>query len=241
MPLVRLIAEYILISILIAPFSLRYARMDGKGSMAAFFVGLVVYLSLGFRGFLILLAFHVLGAAATRIGYDRKTELGVAQRKRSFDNVLANGFFPAVAAALAGLLPQHSSMLFVGYVSAVAAAAADTVSSEIGELSASRPRLITTFEEVEAGTDGAISILGTFSGLLAALCIPLFALLVDVRPLSFSALFIPAAVAGFAGTLIDSLLGATAEQRGLIGNNTVNALSTGAGLLLSIALYSAVA
>jgi uncharacterized protein (TIGR00297 family) len=234
-----LVLEYLILSIFIAPFSLKFAGMDRKGSAAAFFVGLVVYVSLGFYGFLVLLAFHFMGAAVTRTGYKEKAKKRVAQKKRSLDNVLANGLFPAVAAALSSTVSSQGILFFVAYVSTIAAAAADTVSSEIGQLSRTKPRLITTFEEVETGTNGGVSMLGTLSGLGAAILISLFAVFLNVKDVPFQSLFIPVTAAGFAGTTIDSFLGATLEQRGIMGNDMVNLISIGSGFAISIAIYSA--
>ncbi|MFQ5800558.1 MAG: TIGR00297 family protein [Candidatus Hydrothermarchaeales archaeon] len=238
MSLTTRVLEYLVLSLFIAPFSLRFAKLDKKGSAAAFFVGLVVYVSLGLTGFLVLLSLHLIGAIVTRAGYEKKLKKGIAQKKRSFENVIANGLLPAIAAALSALFNSYSPLFFIAYVSTIAAATADTVSSEIGELSKSKPRLITTFEEVEVGTNGAVSPLGTISGLAASALIALIAVVLDVKGLPFFRFFGIATLAGFTGTTIDSLLGATLERRGIIGNNMVNLISIGASLVVSIAIYS---
>jgi len=231
------VLEYLLLSLFIAPFSLRYARMDRPGSLAAFFIGFVVYVSLGPSGFAVLLLLHVLGAAATRAGYERKVSLRVAQERRGAANVAANGLFPAFAAALAWSLNHLSSLFYAAYVSTVAAATADTLSSEIGELSPGRPRLITTFEEVEVGTNGAVSALGTAAGLVGAGIIAFVGAV--LKGSSFSAtVFSIALLAGAAGFMLDSILGATLERKKVIGNSSVNLLSTGMAFLISLLLYS---
>ena len=232
--------EYLVLSVFIAPFSLKFAGMDKKGSLAAFFVGFFVYVSLGFSGFLVLLSLHVIGAAVTRTGYNRKQESGIAQKKRSFENVCANGFVPALAAVSGAIFTDFSSLFYVAYVSTIAAATADTVSSELGELSRSKPKLITTFKKVDVGTDGAVSALGTIAGVGGAAAIAIIAISLDSKSIPIT-LFSIATVAGFSGTTIDSLLGATLERGGKIGNDMVNFLSIGASFGISIALYSAFA
>jgi uncharacterized protein (TIGR00297 family) len=76
---------------------------------------------------------------------------------------------------------------------------------------------------VPPGTDGAISVAGTLAGLLGAAIVVYAAL----PPDSFKSLLFPtilaAAVVGF---FVDSLLGATLERKGWIGNDLVNFAST---------------
>jgi uncharacterized protein (TIGR00297 family) len=111
-------------------------------------------------------------------------------------------------------------------VAALAEATADTVSSEMGQaLSGTRwggkTLLITSGRVVAAGTDGGVSVAGTACGALAA------AVVVGVSPLAHS----PGAKIGVfgaacAGLVFDSLLGATLERRGWLGNDLVNFTST---------------
>lgn len=232
------VLEYLVLSLFIAPFSLKFAGMDKKGSLAAFFVGFFVYVSLGFSGFAVLFSLHFVGAVVTRTGYKRKQSFGIAQKKRSFENVCANGLLPAIAAVLSVVFTDSSSLFYFAYVSTIAAATSDTVSSELGELSRSKPKLITTFKEVDIGTDGAVSGLGTLAGLAGAGAIALIAISLDSRGMPLE-LFVIATIAGFAGTTIDSLLGATLERSGKIGNDLVNVLSIAASFGVSIILFSA--
>jgi uncharacterized protein (TIGR00297 family) len=229
--------EYLLLSLFIAPLSLKFAGMDKRGSVAALFVGFVVYVSMGLKGFLVLLSLHIIGATVTRMGFEKKLEKGIAQKKRSLENVIANGLFPALAAALSALSYPNSAVFFIGYVSTVAAATADTVSSEIGELSRKKPRLITSFEEVPTGTDGGITLLGTLAGILGAGLIALFAVALDFKVAPIE-LFVIATFAGVLGTSLDSFLGATLERKGKIGNDMVNLISTGVSFLASMGIYS---
>jgi uncharacterized protein (TIGR00297 family) len=113
-------------------------------------------------------------------------------------------------------------------------AAADTVSSEIGQAMGGMPRLVIRWNRVPPGTDGAVTVSGTVAGIVAALIVSaVFSL---AAPLGWLG-FVVCTGAGIAATFADSLLGATLEQRGLIGNNTVNFLSTlvAASLALLIA------
>jgi uncharacterized protein (TIGR00297 family) len=106
---------------------------------------------------------------------------------------------------------------------ALSEAAADTVSSEVGQAFGEKARLITSWKSVPAGTNGAVSLTGTLAGIAAAAIVSsvcLFAGLVPMRWLLISL------GAGILGMFADSFLGAWLERRGLLNNDSVNFLST---------------
>jgi uncharacterized membrane protein len=72
-----------------------------------------------------------------------------------------------------GCFPWGGDLLVVGIVANYAAVAADTFSSELGILSKSRPRLITSWKlrQVPPGTNGGVTVLGLMAGLLGSLII----------------------------------------------------------------------
>ena len=124
----------------------------------------------------------------------------------------------------------------VASAAALAEAATDTVASEIGQSRGPDARLITTLlttrERVPAGTDGGITLPGSMAGLAAGMVVVTVAALGGM--VSWDQLWIPVA-AGFAGMLFDSLLGATLQRRGWIGNQAVNLFSTLAAAALAYA------
>ncbi len=81
---------------------------------------------------------------ATRWGAERKSSLGVAERAggRNARQVLANLGAAGLCALAAAVFPRHSAMLMVGAMAVLAEAAADTVSSEVGQALSAQPRLI---------------------------------------------------------------------------------------------------
>ena len=83
------------------------------------------------------------------------------------------------------------------------------------------------------GTDGAVTVAGTAAGFGAAVVIG--AILALAAGLGWTA-FVVCLCGGIAGTFADSLLGATLERRSLIGNNTVNFLSTLVAAAVAFAL-----
>ena len=125
-------------------------------------------------GFAGLLTVFVLTWIATRFGYRHKQRLGTAEARtgRNALQVLANlGTSAGCAVLYATLWPDRR--LLIAMAAALAEAAADTVSSEIGQALGGAPRLITTWQKVEPGTDGAITLAGTMDGATAAIAVAL--------------------------------------------------------------------
>ncbi len=93
---------------------------------------------------------------------------------------------------------------------------------------------MTTLRPVPRGTDGAISVVGTLTGALAVTIVAVAGVTVGLASRGALPLLV---AAGVAGGLVDSLLGALAERRGLIGNEAVNAVATTAAGWIVIAVY----
>jgi uncharacterized protein (TIGR00297 family) len=165
------------------------------GALAACVVGAAVAAGSGAAGFGVLAAFFLSSSLLTP-GGGRRTAIQVA----------ANG---GLAAALA-LLSRLGGPFPVAFAGALAAAAADTWSTELGARSKRTPRLVTTGRPVPPGTSGGITWLGTLGGVASAAFVAgVAALLGIVAPRS-----VPWVVAGgFAGGLGDSVLGATLQAR----------------------------
>jgi uncharacterized protein (TIGR00297 family) len=170
---------------------------------------------------------------ATRLGYQRKLALGLAERKdgRTAWQILANLGVAALCSVAYGATGNR--VWLVATLAALAEAATDTVASEIGQHRGGRGRMITNWEQVPAGTDGGITILGSVAGLSAGFVIALIGALGGM--ISSVQIWIPVA-AGFAGMLMDSVLGATLQRRGWISNQGVNFAGTVAAAALAYAI-----
>jgi len=182
-----------------------------------------------------LLTLFLLTWAATRLGRARKQQLGTAEPRngRRPSQIVANLGAAAIILTLGNIFATWDSFLApiasLLALASLAEAAADTVSSELGQLLSARPRSILTFRFVSPGTDGGVTLAGTLAGILAAAIVALVGLCAaDFRHGIFPLLF-PAAVltaAATFGLIFDSLLGATLETRGYLNNDAVNFLST---------------
>jgi uncharacterized protein (TIGR00297 family) len=192
------------------------------GTLGGFVVGALIYASLGPQAFAILVLFVVGGSLLTRLGYGRKRRSGTAEAgggRRGAKNALANCAVAVVCALLAALTP--SDAFVAAFVASLGAAFADTAESEVGQLYGRTPRLITTLRTVPPGTDGAISLPGTFAGLAAAALTAALGLTLGL--VDGPASMILVALAAFLGTVADSLVGALAPR---VGNELTNVLCT---------------
>lgn len=162
-----------------------------------------------------LVAVFVLAYAATKFGRRKKEArgLGEGRKGRRASQIVANLGVAALAAAMGS---------YIGCIAALAEAAADTVSSEIGQAVGGPVWLVTSWRRVPPGTDGGVSLVGTLAGVVAALVIVGFGGLHHALwPHGWVVL-----VAACAGLVFDSVLGATVERSGWVGNDWVNFAST---------------
>ena len=186
----------------------------------------------------------VFASIATRTGRRRKEALGTAEsrRGRTASQVAAN---LGIAALVSNEVVQSWIIdsdwfsrgalapipVLAPTLASLAEAAADTVSSELGQVLSSQHRMITTFRRVPPGTDGAISIPGTVVGIIAAAVVATVGSWALRGSLTLGAI---AWAGGVFGLFFDSLLGATFEQRGWLNNDGVNFLSTGSSAVFAL-------
>ena len=158
----------------------------GSGLWSGFIIGFVVWMVAGWEYFLISLTFFVLAGAATKYKYEQKRKRGVAEARkgaRGYGNVLGNGLVAMVCAVLEGVF--GGGYFLAGFLGSMASATADTAGGEIGRLSKTPPVLITTFETVEPGAEGGITVLGETAELAIAGLIGLIAWGVGLKSGSF--------------------------------------------------------
>ena len=222
----------------IAALAWKARFIDGPGAVSAIVIGTLITAALGLAGLAVMVAFFVVGSVATRLGYRVKAARGIAQEKggaRGWRSAWANGGVAAVLALMAGFTDDEARALFVlAYAAAVATAAADTCSSEIGKAYGRRTFLITTFRPAPPGTEGAISLEGTAAGLAAAAIVAGVGAATGLYALPWA---LAIAAGGLLGSLAESVIGTVAESRGWLDNDLLNALNTaiGAGIVMLIA------
>ena len=215
-------------------FAYRLRVADLSGLFSGALVGVILIVFADVRWFFVILVFMMLGSATTRYRFEYKSSLGAAESHggvRGYVNVFSNLLVGTAAAVLYGLTGHVMfAALFIG---SVATAAADTVAGEIG-MTTSAPVLITTFEIVPRGTNGGITLEGEIAACIGSLAVAGAAYLMGVITLPMLGI---CTLAGFIGTNIDSLVGATLEDTGHIGNAGTNLIATLGGGLFALLFF----
>ena len=228
--------------------------------MAAALVGTAIFGSGGWRNAVVLLMFFLTSTVLSHFGKERGAKrllLAIGKTgARDGAQVLANG---GVAAGCALAAMGGHAVWEVAFVGAIAAATADTWGTEIGTLQSRPPRSMLTGKAVAPGLSGGVSLLGSLAELAGAIALAAVSWAIQAAPV-----FLAVAAGGFAGALIDSLLGAsvqalrycrgcaaycesdphycgadTTRVRGVawITNDTVNFFTTAAGAAIAAAIY----
>ena len=206
---------YVILLFVLGFITYRRKSLDLFGSAVMIIMGIIIIFSAGVNWLVLIVLFLVMSLIATKYSKKYKMSLGEFEGRSTSKNVISNGVVACFMAAFGGYyLP------FVGgFIGAIATATSDTLASEIGVLDA-HPRLITTLQSVDPGTNGAVSVLGTAVGIVPS---PVSAILVSV-------------VSGTVGCFMDSILGAVFENHGFMTNEHVNLIATIVGAIVGILL-----
>lgn len=240
-------------------FILRFISLSGVAGGMIF--GTIIYGCTGWQGFAIPLTFFIIGSLCTKHGYKKKAEMGIAQEeggrrgaKHALANILAGTIFAVLAYFINpdkiemdrlniafGLIDLHSALI-IAMVGSFATAAADTGSSEIGQVYGKTPINPLTFKRVNPGTEGAISLEGTLFGVFASIIVGLAGLVTGLFYESVKQIpsihikiyvfMIISIVAGaFLGNMLESVIGALGGKK--LNNELLNFLNTLSGGLFS--------
>jgi uncharacterized protein (TIGR00297 family) len=215
------------------------------GLLHAGILGVILWGTLGWRGYLVMMFYFLVGSAVTRIGMAEKEAAGIAEKRsgaRGPENVwgsaltaalCALGIYAAVSFA-APWTPLVASLLLLGYVASMATKLADTCASEVGKAYGQRTFLITTLQPVARGTEGAVSLEGTLAGLLGATALGTVAWgLGLILPLDI----LLCVLAAFIATNLESVIGATLQTKfDWLTNEVVNIINTLIGAVAAILL-----
>lgn len=199
----------VLILLVFSIYSHLRKKLNKEGIFLAVIVGLVIFINGSLSLFLTTILVFMLTTIATNIKEKTKAKV---HHKRTTKNILANLGLPTIFLLL-------GSPLF--FLAGISASLSDTMSSEIGLVSKRRPRLITTLKLSRAGVNGAITPLGTFAGTIGASIIAIITYFL-LNNIIYASLVL---LAGIIGTITDSFLGATIENKGIINNAQVNTIS----------------
>ncbi|URD52306.1 TIGR00297 family protein [Chroococcidiopsis sp. CCNUC1] len=221
------------------------------GLLHALFLGVLLYLSVGWQGELVVVFYFLVGSAVTYIGMAQKEAEGIAEKRsgaRGPENVWSSALTGALCAvgiainslsfANATTFVAHSSpivsLLLLGFVASFSTKLSDTCATEVGKAYGQRTFLITTLQPVARGTEGAVSLEGTLAGVAGSVAIATLAWglgLIDLRGILWCV------IAAFIATNIESLIGATVEGKvSWLTHDVVNFLNTLIGAIAAILL-----
>jgi len=182
---------------------------------------LVLYRAFGLGGAILFALVPILGTIASMVRDQKTIKAGDKQSPRNWRNAVANAGIATILgiATIVGVTPRVRSIFAAMIAASLAATLSDTLSHELGVTFGGTPRLITSFRKVTPGINGGVSAFGSFVALLTAFVFSgIAAALGLIPPKEILAVGLSAIV----GNLVDSILGATVERRGWIGNNLVN-------------------
>jgi uncharacterized protein (TIGR00297 family) len=219
------------------------ALTPAAGIVAAVF-GAIIVVFAGYAFLALLILFVVASVLATRYHFEEKRRRNVQEGtggERGISNVLAHILIPTGLALAAGWSPTLLSLpaAAVLYASALAFGAADTFGSEFGVL-AGHARSILTTRPVTPGTNGGVSATGELWAAIGAVTTGLVGyalyLLFGTATPPGAILVGVAAVAGFLGCQVDSVLGETLENRGFLTKHSTNFLGMLSAVAIGVAL-----
>ena len=208
------------------------------GYFHAWILGVLIWGTLGWQGYTVVMFYFLVGSAVTRIGMAQKEAEGIAEKRagvRGPENVWGSAL-TATICALATLFWDSplKDLFLLAYIASFSTKLADTTASEVGKAYGKRTFLITTLQPVPRGTEGAVSLAGTLAGIVASVAIALVGW--GVGLINFWGIFW-CVLAAFIATNIESLIGATLQSRlAWLTNEIVNIINTTIGAIAAVLL-----
>lgn len=208
------------------------------GYLHAWILGVLVWGTLGWQGYIVVLFYLFVGSAVTKIGMAEKEAAGIAEKRsgmRGPENVWGSALTGTICALVTLLVnAPFQKLLILGYVASFATKLADTCASEVGKAYGKNTFLITTLKPVPRGTEGAVSLEGTIAGVIASVAIAMVGYAIGMINL-LGVLW--CVLAAFIATNIESLIGATLQEEiPWLTNEIVNFINTTIGAIAAIFL-----
>ncbi|QSJ16879.1 TIGR00297 family protein [Nostoc sp. UHCC 0702] len=229
------------------------------GLFHAWLLGVLIWGTLGWQGYVVVMFYFLVGSGVTRIGMAQKESEGIAEKRsgaRGPENVWGSALTGALCALGVGIInsgfftpsPQFpvpsdalslskcpQSLLLLGYVASFSTKLSDTCASEVGKAYGKSTFLITTLQPVPRGTEGAVSLEGTLAGVGGSIAIAIIAWAVGLINLLG---IVWCVLAAFIATNLESVIGATLQSKYTwLTNEVVNIFNTliGAGAAILLA------
>ena len=232
------IASLLNLSLLTVAWLLPKKLLTPMGYIHAGILGILVWGTLNWQGYLVVMFYFLVGSTVTKIGIEQKEAEGIAEKRsgmRGPENVWGSAL-TATLCAVATLFVDSTfkELLILGYVASFATKLSDTTASEIGKAYGKTTFLITNFKPVPRGTEGAVSLEGTIAGIVGSIAIAFVGWAVGFINLYG---IIICMIAAFIATNIESVIGATLQSRfNWLTNEVVNFINTAIGAIVAIGI-----
>lgn len=218
------------------------------GILHAWLLGVLIWGTLGWQGYVVVGFYFLVGSGVTRIGLAQKEAEGIAEKRsgaRGPENVWGSALTAALCATGFGLInsglllpnlqspiPHLQYLLLLGYVASFSTKLSDTCASEVGKAYGKRTFLITTLQPVARGTEGAVSLEGTLAGVIASVAIAILGWGVSlISPVGI----LWCVIAAFVATNLESVIGATLQAKYTwLTNEVVNIVNTFIGAIAAM-------
>ncbi|MFQ4144641.1 TIGR00297 family protein [Chlorogloeopsis sp. ULAP02] len=217
------------------------------GLFHAWLLGVLIWGTLGWQGYVVVMFYFLVGSLITRVGMAQKEAEGIAEKRsgaRGPENVWGSALIGTLCALGVGMIDlgvisisqslvlNLQSLLLLGYVASFSTKLSDTCASEIGKAYGRRTFLITNLQPVPRGTEGAVSLEGTLAGVIASVAIAFVGWavgLIEILGVMWCVL------AAFIATNLESVIGATLQSKYTwLTNELVNILNTLIGAVVAI-------
>jgi uncharacterized protein (TIGR00297 family) len=189
----------------------RLRALDGFGALAALAMGTIVFGLGGIMPSAALVLFFVSGSILSALPGKPKVRTGDESHGRSWKQVAANGSVPTLLVLATLIFPSYREPLLISAVAAIAAAAADSWSTEIGTRYGGIAHDILSWKPVVPGLSGGVSLAGFLAALIGATLIAC-----STYPISSTRRLqagVAVILAGFCGAVSDSIIGSSLQGR----------------------------
>ena len=227
-----------LLNFILICFFYKTPIMTRNGWISAGALGTILWGCIGFLGWISVVIYLILGSLVTKVGFQYKQNIGIAEKRggrRGPENVWGSAATGVIFAIMIKLNILNQSILEVAFAASFAAKLADTFGSEIGKRFGSNTFLITTLQKVKKGTEGGISLEGTFASLFGSFLMSYFMLLLSI--ISTKNHFFIVLISGFIATIAESIIGARYQEKYHLSNEFVNFIQTTLSSIISIVLF----
>lgn len=201
----------ILFGSMISISSYKLNLLSITGAVSTFVLAFIIFGLGQYKWTIPILSFFIFSSVISKV---RKLinpsadKYSVRKGKRDHIQVFANGGIPVILILIYQL--QSSELIYIAYVSAIAAVCSDTWSTEIGTMVKTKTINIFNLQEIEQGLSGGVSINGFLGAVIGS-----FLITVSAIPWlnNLSVVMLIIFLSGILGSLIDSILGASIQAK----------------------------